>query len=658
MSPQTTEKIVTTKTLALVGNPNVGKSVVFNRLTGKYVAVSNYPGTTVDISRGVGTFSSEPWQVLDTPGVNSLIPFSEDERVTRDVLLKERPDVVVNVLDAKNLRRGLRVTLELLEHGLPLVLVLNLTDEALDRGITVDAARLSKRFGVPVVATVATTGDGIPELKRAVGRAAVSSLRVPYPSETADALSEMENLWRSDVPSRRALGASLLAGDAGVLAWGSAGFRSGVTEREANERAEAKRAVFARDPRQLLFDARESLVREIEAEVLRREGQISSSWATWLGLAAMRPWPGYLIAAAVLYLTYLFVGNFGAGTAVDFLENTLFGAYLVPAVSTLVKAFIPSVFIQDILVGEYGVVSMALTYAFALILPIVSTFFLAFGVLEDSGYLPRLSVILDRVFRLMGLNGRAVLPMVLGLGCDTMAVVTTRILDTKKERIVVSLLLALTVPCSAQLAVILGMTAGLSPRVLMIWLTILISLTLVTGWAASKFIPGSRSNFLMEIPPVRRPLLRNIALKMKSRLTWYMKEVVPLFVYGTLGLFFLDRWGVLQWLERWGAPVVKGLLGLPAEATEAFLVGFLRRDYGAAGFYKLQKEGLLNLRQVTVSLVLITLFMPCIAQWLMTIKERGIKWAALITGIVMVVALSIAAALNVFLETFPGILGG
>lgn len=658
MSVETAEKIVTTRTLALVGNPNVGKSVVFNRLTGKYVAVSNYPGTTVDLSRGVGAFPGGSWQVLDTPGVNSLLPYSEDERVTRDVLLRERPDAVVNVLDAKNLRRGLRATLELSEYGLPMVVVLNLMDEALDRGIVIDVDRLSARLGVPVVATVATTGDGIADLKKALARACPVTLKVPYPSDIAGALDKIAAHWKPDAPERRAVAAALLAGDDTVLTWGGKNLASGGSDRAVGETAETLRKAFVKPPRQGLFDARENMVREIEAEVLRHEGRISASWAGKLGVWCMRPWPGYLIVAAVLWLTYQFVGVFGAGTAVDFLENTLFGRFLVPWATKLVEMVVPWKFVQEMLVGEYGAISMALTYAFALILPIVSTFFLAFGVLEDSGYLPRLSVMLDRVFRVMGLNGRAVLPMVLGLGCDTMAVVTTRILDTKKERIIVTFLLSLSVPCSAQLAVILGMAAGMSPRIMLLWMTVVVGTTLSAGWAASKVVPGARSNFLMEIPPIRRPLLRNLLLKMKTRLTWYMKEVVPLFIYGTLALFFLDKWGALQVMERLASPIVKGFLGLPVEATEAFLVGFLRRDYGAAGFYKLQKEGLLNLRQVAVSLVLITLFMPCIAQWFMTIKERGWKWASIITVGVLGSAILLAAGLNQLLKAFPFIIGG
>jgi ferrous iron transport protein B len=227
----------------------------------------------------------------------------------------------------------------------------------------------------------------------------------------------------------------------------------------------------------------------------------------------------------------------------------------------------------------------------------------------------------------------------------------------KKERVIVTLLLALSIPCSAQLAVILGMTAGLSARVLFVWLFVLISVTLASGWAASHILPGARSTFLMEIPPIRRPLLRNIFMKMKVRLTWYLWEVVPLFVWGTLALFFLDRFHGLAVLEKVFAPVVQGWLGLPAQATEAFLVGFLRRDYGAAGLYRLQQAGLLNLRQVTVSLVLITLFMPCIAQWLIMFKERGARVALGLTAVVLVVALGISGALNGLLLAFPSLVG-
>jgi len=293
---------------------------------------------------------------------------------------------------------------------------------------------------------------------------------------------------------------------------------------------------------------------------------------------------------------------------------------------------------------------MALTYAFALILPIVTTFFLFFSFLEDSGYLPRLAVMMDRFFRLMGLNGRAVLPMVLGLGCDTMATVTTRIMDTKKEKIILSLLLTLAVPCSAQLGAILGMAAGLSWRVWFIWIGVLSGTMMLVGWAAAKVIPGSRSPFLVELPPLRLPKFGNIAKKVKMRLKWYTKEVIPLFVLATFVLFILDKIHLLSRITTLASPFVVGFLGLPALATESFLIGFFRRDYGAAGFFQMAQAGLLDPRQVAVSMVVITLFMPCVAHLLITIKERGFRVAMLISAFVFGFALLVGGSLNWILQ--------
>jgi ferrous iron transport protein B len=273
---------------------------------------------------------------------------------------------------------------------------------------------------------------------------------------------------------------------------------------------------------------------------------------------------------------------------------------------------------------------MGLSYAVAIVLPIVTTFFIAFSILEDSGYLPRLAVMVNQIFKRMGLNGKAVLPMVLGLGCDTMATMTARIMETRKERVIVTLLLALAVPCSAQLAVILAMTAGL-PTAALLWFggTLLLVIFLV-GWLAAKVIPGRGSDFMLELPPLRVPQASNIAVKTLARIEWYLREAMPLFLLGTLLLWGLDRFHLLAALERGLEPVMSGLLGLPKEAAGAFILGFLRRDYAAAGLFAhyqpfIQAGTLTRAMQieVVVALVTITLFIPCIANFFMIIKERG-----------------------------------
>jgi len=643
-------------TIALVGHPNVGKSVLFHALTGKYVTVSNFPGTTVDLSRGVGRIAGNEWLVYDTPGVFSLNPKTDDERVTRDLLIDVHPNVVVHVADAKNLGKTLHLVIELAEFRVPMVLALNMIDESRDRGIEIDTARLEKILGIPVIETVAISGDGVDVLKKRLSEAAVPKVSALYDSNLLESIQKIENHFPTHVLARRALAVSLYAKDKSAWAHTAKIIENGhLGALETDVEMASKK--FVRGPDMLLFEGKQRVVQEITGQIqsLRKSG--SRGWLAKLGNWAMRPWPGYLIALGTLYAMYQFVGVFGAGTLVGFLEETFFGKWINPYATKLVEAIVPWTFAREFLVGEYGTVTMALTYALALILPIVSTFFLFFGFLEDSGYLPRLAVMMDRLFRLMGLNGRAVLPMVLGLGCDTMAMVTTRILDTKKEKLIVALLLTLTVPCSAQLAAILGMAAGVSGKVLIVWLTVISAVTMIVGWGASRVLPGARSPFLVEIPPLRIPKASNIFKKVKARLKWYTKEVIPLFVVATAVLFFLDKIHLLGVLERVFSPVVVDFLGLPAKATEAFIVGFFRRDYGGAGFFNLAQAGLLNLRQVAVSMVVISLVMPCVAHVLITLKERGAKATAVILAVTLSVAIGIGGLVNWALIKWPGILG-
>jgi ferrous iron transport protein B len=272
--------------------------------------------------------------------------------------------------------------------------------------------------------------------------------------------------------------------------------------------------------------------------------------------------------------------------------------------------------------------------------------------LEDSGHLPRLAIMVNRIFKTIGLNGKAVLPMVLGLGCCTMATLTTRILETKKERIIVTFLLALAIPCSAQLGVIMGMLSSISPMATLIWVGVLVVVLFLAGYLASIIVPGDPSDFILELPPIRMPKLKNIFMKTIGRIEWYLKEAVPLFVLGTLILFTADKTMLLKLVEKAGSPIVVNLLGLPPKTTEAFLIGFLRRDYGAAGLFTMQKAGLLTPVQVLVSVVTITLFVPCIAQFFVTIKERGMKTAVIMLCIVFPFAVLTGAVLNFGLNAF------
>lgn len=636
--------------IILVGNHNVGKSVLFGWLTGKYVTVANYPGTTVEITRGVATRDSRR-VVVDTPGVNSLHPISDDERVTRDVLLNATPSVVVQVADAKNLRRALLITSQLADMQVPMVLVLNMMDEARARHIDVDTEKLSAQIGVPVLATSATKREGLDSLVDAIKTPQEIQPQIKFDSEIEHALAALQENLCAVCAHPRGVALNFLNGDAAYDK-----FVQGCADAKIYAQCCRVRDEFKQRAATPLATRMQSARTQWIDETLHSvyvgaaPAAISESFARKLGRWSVHPVWGIPILLAVLLAVYEFVGVFGAGVLVGFIEETLFGEYITPFVTALVTTLIPFPLVQEFLIGPYGILTVALTYGFAIIFPIVTTFFIAFGILEDSGYLPRLAVMAHRVFRAMGLNGKAVLPMVLGLGCDTMATMTTRTLETKKDRVLVTLLLALGVPCSAQLGVVLGMLAGISLGATMIWLGVVAGVLLAVGWLAARVIPGDTSEFVIELPPMRVPQLSHIFIKTLARLEWYLKEVLPLFILGTAMLFALDVTGALAMIQQAAEPLIVNWLGLPIEATQAFLVGFLRRDYGAAGFFQMAQEGILTQEQIVVALVTITLFVPCIANFFVMVKERGAKTALAITVFVVPFAFFVGGVLNFVLK--------
>ena len=632
------------RTLALVGHPNVGKSVLFHRLTGTYVTVSNYPGTTVEVSRATPRFDREA-SLLDTPGVLALPSRSDDERATMRALLNEDMRTLIQVGDAKNLRRTLNLTALLAELGVPMVMALNMTDEAKARGVTVDAGALAEALGVPVVATVATGGEGIAALTDALSRAAVPAPLLRYDPVLERDIARVEQLILANCPHPRlaARGLAILAigRDQEVADWlaaqpGSAELRAALAELTAPTGRDTLPARLARER----GGAAEALARTVTQQAAGKDRTLSML----LGRTAVHRLWGWPMLLGVLYLVYLFVGDFGASTLVGLLEEDFFGEVLNPAVTDFVRAHIATPWLADLFVGEYGLWTMGMTYALALILPIVTTFFLAFGVLEDSGYFSRLSVIANRMFAAIGLNGRAVLPMVLGLGCVTMATLTTRILHTPRERLITIYLMALAIPCSAQLGVVLGLLGGISFAATVIWVACIVGVLLFTGWLASKVVPGRRVPLITELPPMRMPVLGNVLKKTGGRLKWYLIEVIPLFLIGTLIMFGLDRSGALPWIIEAGKPLVVDWLGLPPEASAAFVMGFLRRDFGASGLFALQAE--LSMVQAVVGMVTITLFVPCIASLMMIVKEQGVKVAALMLAMIIPTAFFVGGVLN------------
>ena len=637
--------------LILIGNPNVGKSVIFNYLTGKYTTVSNYPGTTVEVATGTMSSHGKKYQVVDTPGVNSLIPMSEDEKVTRDILLKEPQAYLVQIIDAKNLRRGLLISLQLLEMQRPFLIVLNMWDEAKSRGVEIQTQTLSRIIGTPILRTVATRRKGLDKIQENLQIQPHFSISMIYPEEIEGGLSRIVSLLPEASISKRSLALMLLSGDESLVEWLHQNLSEEIIHQIEKIRHEIQ-VRFGEPIGYLINQARLRKVDDLLSQVMKPSAKSLDTLSNFLGNLSMHPVWGFPILLLILWITYEFVGVLGARISVNFLEETLFGKWLLPPAMDFVKRFIPIPILQEFLVGPYGIFTMALTYAIAIVLPIVSFFFIIFGLMEDSGYLPRLAVMTNKIFKKMGLNGKAILPMVLGLGCGTMATMITRILDAEKDRTLVTLLLALGVPCSAQLGVILGMFSGLPPLYFLIWIILILGILIIVGYLASLIIPGESSDFILEVPPLRIPQLANVMVKTLARIEWYLKEAVPLFILGTLILFLFHQTKVLALLEKVASPLVVYLLGLPAKVTEAFIIGFLRRDYGAAGIFVLAKEGKLNPHQILVSLVTLTLFIPCIAQFFMMVKERGLKKSLWISAVVFPIAFGIGGMLNFLLKIF------
>ena len=635
--------------ILLVGHPNVGKSVLFHRLTGAYVNVSNYPGTTVEVTRASARFDSSA-SLLDTPGVLALPSRSDDERATMRALLGEEARCWLQVGDAKNLRRTLTLTALLAELGVPMVLTLNMHDEAAARGVTVDLAALGEELGIPVLATVATGGEGIEALTQALPHA-----RRPDPLLHYDAASEASIGEMAAAIAELAPHPQLAARGLAILYLGNDGQVEDWLHERAGENygqlVEIRQTAQARLPGKLpaeLARERTQAADALAASVIRRSAQSSPLLSQRIGQYVVHPLWGIPCLLAVLFAVYQFVGVFGATTLVGLLEEDLFEGILNPAFTRFVETTVDLPWLAELLVGQYGLWTMGMTYALALILPIVTTFFIAFGILEDSGYLPRLTVIANRLFAAIGLNGRAVLPMVLGLGCVTMATLTTRILHSPRERLITTFLLALAIPCSAQLGVVLGMLGGVSFQALLVWALAMVGVLLLAGFLAARLIPGRRIPLVTELPPMRLPILGNVLKKTGGRLKWYLIEVIPLFLLGTLIMYSLDKFGILPAIIRFGEPLVSGWLGLPPAASAAFVMGFLRRDFGATGPFAM--AGSLDPIQTVVGMITITLFIPCFASLMMMVKEQGLKTALGMVATIVPFAFFIGGLFNLALR--------
>jgi len=574
------------RTIVLVGNPNVGKSVFFNTLTGTYVDVSNFPGTTVEITRGrLGEDD-----VVDTPGVYGVGSFNDEESVARDVILEA--DVVINVVDAVHPERDLFLTLHLIDMGTPMVVALNMADEARREGVAIDRDLLEDLLGVPVIETVAVDGSGFDELLERLAEARPGH---------ADHALEAEILETAARTGSRAQAVLVLEGDATVAE------RAGVAPGDRRDRFYARR----RDR-----------VNDIVGHVVSAADS-GLSVAARLSRAMLHPLTGLPILAATLFAVYKVLGEWVAGGVVGITEEVVMQGYWEPFVRGAVeRVFAAGTVVHTFLAGEFGVLTMTPTYLIGVILPLVAGFYVLMALLEDSGYLPRIAALADRALTGIGLNGRAVIPLILGLGCVTMGTLTTRILGSKRERFIATALMAIAVPCSAQIAVIAALMARVGGWYSAAYFGLLLAIFAGIGTVLNRVTPGVSTDLLIDLPPLRLPRIGNVLQKSSRKVWHFMAEVSLFFLAGAALISTLEVTGALAWIQQAAAPLTVNWLRLPAEAATAFVMGFVRRDFGATGFFTMD----LTPAQLLVGMVTITLFVPCIASIMVIVKERGWRY--------------------------------
>ncbi len=633
------------QSIVLAGNPNVGKSVIFNALTGSDADVSNYPGTTIDIARGhLGKD-----ELADTPGIYGVSSFNDEERAARKMILSA--DIVINVVSAITLERDLFLTVQLVEMGKPLILVINQWDEAKHRGITIDLNRLAAEFGVEVLTCVAVKDEGIEEIKTAVAKARPGKIR----PELLELIEPILNQSTSAKEITQAMAVLIVEGDQPTAT------ACGITS--PSHRAE-------------IYSFRRKFVNDlVEASVVQSGSK--RSFSNKLGKLLLHPIWGSAISFAVCYLIfYQMLGVWIAGNLVDFTEKQTMKVYYEPNIRRLAANVFPSTItvgdkkfdfpqgtLQDVaagkeldqaisaktvpadeiafnfwsyhnilsvlgnvFVGEYGLATLTVTYLIGLLMPLVIGFYLGLSLLEDSGYLPRLAVLVDRMMNKIGLNGRAIIPLILGLGCVTMATITTRLLTTRREKIIATALLGVAIPCSAQLGVVSGTLARAGGGAAWaVYLFVVIGILAITGVLLNMVLPGKSQGLMIDLPPMRLPRLDNVLRKTWKKSWNFLVDATPMFFLAGFVVTLAQMVGLLDLIIKVLQPIVVNWLNLPNDPRipTTFILGIVRRDFASFGL----ADVALTPVQAVTAMIVITLFVPCIATVGVMIKERGMKIA-------------------------------
>jgi len=636
--------------IVLFGHPNVGKSVLFNQLTGLTAIVSNYPGTTVEVYEGEARVEGFRLRILDAPGAYSLLATNEAEDVARRLLLEGRPDLLVQVADATSLRRHLYLTLELMELGLPLILVLNQVDRAEKAGIKIDKEELERALGIPVVLTAAVEGRGIRELLKTIIDV-LRSGRVPspprLPPEIEECLAKLKECLSGKLsPELRRFSRAL----ASLVMLGDEEF-SYLTEDMPGGFVEHLEKI-GRD----LALARAELASAIcERVVVSGEKALKPSVIDRL---LVRPAAGLIIASsimlAVVWSMLAVIHEIGHK-----LPSTLYYGLYEPIVRGSLDSALPDGLIKYVLIGDspgiyssLGLLTTGVFFVFFMILPCLSILYLVLGVLEDSGLLPRLAVPFDAPLRKMGACGEAMCPMVAGSGCSIVGVFATRILRTEKARFIASFIQWIGIPCMAEQVMIWLVLGRYGPTYVALLYAVLLATTIITGLVLNALLPGGEEPLIMEIPPWRRPQLKNVLKKTIVRLREFLLKGTPLVLMGVLVVNLLYYTGLIGTLAGFLGPVVSGLFNLPGHVAASLVIGVLRKDV-AVGVLRAVAPGMTALQMLT-AVAVVTLYFPCVGSLVVTLKELGPKRTLLMIVIMTIITIVVGGLLGFLSRLYPG----
>jgi len=620
--------------IALIGQPNCGKSTLFNQVAGYKAETGNFSGTTVSFTESKVRVMGDVVDVVDLPGTYSLAGTNPAEMEVIKYLTSNDVDVVVNVLDASHLSHGLAMTIELQELEVPMVVALNMMDEADRIGIKIDVNKLEEMIGAPVISMIASKGRGIQPLFVNAYQIGQQN-KLPHQPRYSNDLERYLNLLQHDLKgvqshlNPRALGLKLLEGDEAIL--------ENVSDQAPKIRStlvsikDTLKHERGQTAEWVINGERSGLADNIAKAVIE-QGKRHTTFRDKLDDLLLHPFFGYILLILILYIFFELVYSLGG-----LLEAPLMDLF------SQIEAWLLSLF--DNSTGFFPRVSIALIQGvsggIAIVLPYLVPFLIGLGILEDIGYLPRVAFLMDALMHKIGLHGKSIVPFILGFGCNVPAIMATRILEDKRERFI-SAALSTMVPCAARLSVVFGLVAFyLGPAVALIIYLFNLFVIALTARILSKIVPDESPGLIMEMPVYRIPTARTVFNKAWWRIREFIVEAWPLLIIGSVILAILNYLNVAKFMNLLARPI-SWILGLPNEVGVPLIFGILRKELSLVmlgqALGSMTFGDVLSPVQMITYAVFVVFYMPCLATMMVIRKELGEKMMWQIVGMTTLIA--------------------